>query len=102
MKINLIDDKDFAICCPSIVFLAIGMKMYSPRLLLKRQKFLLARTNLMLIRMAFAFRQLGKGYKAMPNFSLFMNMPPPMAKACFTKINAKLLKAYSTVVEQNI
>jgi len=38
----------------------------------------------------------------MSKFSLFMNMPPQMAKACFTKINTKLFKAYSTVAEQNI
>ena len=54
------------------------------------------------LRMALAFREIGKGHKALSTFSTFMNMPPPMTKNNFQKINESLLKAYTTVAEESI
>ena len=54
------------------------------------------------IRMVFAFREIGKGYKAMSTFSNFMNLPPPMAKNTYKSINNTLHQAYESVAEESM
>ena len=37
------------------------------------------------VRMVYAFREIGKGHKAITKFATFMNMPPPMSNLATTK-----------------
>ena len=54
------------------------------------------------IRMVFAFREIGKGCKAMSTFSSFMNLPLLMAKSTYSNINNTLHQAYESVAEESI
>ena len=54
------------------------------------------------IRMVFAFREIGKGYRSMTTFGTFMNMPPPMQNQTFNRINSMLHEAYESVAEDSM
>ena len=54
------------------------------------------------IRMVFAFREIGKGCKAMSTFSSFMNLPLLMAKSTYSNINNTLHQAYESVAEESM
>lgn len=49
------------------------------------------------LRMVYAFREIGQGYKSISKVATFMNMPPPMSKTSYHKINGVLHKAYTSV-----
>ena len=50
-------------------------------------------------RVVLAFREIGQGYKAISTFGTSMNMPPPMQKNAYSKINSSLHTAYKTVAD---
>ena len=49
------------------------------------------------LRMVYAFREIGRGHKAITKLTTFVNMPPPMSKTSYNKINSQLHKAYTSV-----
>ena len=53
------------------------------------------------IRAMVAFREIGKGYEGMSNFATFMNLPPPLSKTGYNKINNKLNSVYKEVAEKS-
>ena len=46
------------------------------------------------LRSVLAFREIGKGHRAMNTFSGFMNLSKPFSKTLYDKANEKLFKAY--------
>jgi len=54
------------------------------------------------MRMAFAFREIGKGYRSLATFSMFMNMPPPITKNNYGKLCDIMCDAYSKVAEASM
>ena len=53
------------------------------------------------LRSVMAFREIGRGHKAMETFSTVMNMPLPMTSRNFNEINNKLLPVYKECAESN-
>jgi len=54
------------------------------------------------MRMAFAFREIGKGYRSLATLSVFMNMAPPITKNNYGKISDVMCEAYSKVAEASM
>ena len=52
--------------------------------------------------MAFAFKDIGKGYKSISTFALSINMPPPMKKKNHGKLSDVICEAYLAVAEASI
>ena len=51
------------------------------------------------IQTVLAFREIGKGYQAMRDFSSYMNFPPPLSKFCYNQTNSLLYDCYKEVAE---
>ena len=54
------------------------------------------------LRSVFAFREIGKGFKAMEKFTAFMNMPLGLTKSSYHKIVRELHMAYESVADESM